>query len=113
MPSRRSPARARPATRAIGRAERPPRDAVSVDLAEGVPIHRERYPRDDGRGRKFGAINLAQGMPDFPAPAEIKQAACRAIEDDINQYAITWGAKNLREAIAEHAALAPRPQRRP
>jgi aminotransferase len=53
--------------------------------------------------RKFGAINLAQGMPDFPAPPEIKQAACRAIEDDINQYAITWGAKNLRQAIAEHA----------
>ncbi len=54
--------------------------------------------------RKFGAINLAQGMPDFPAPPEIKQAACRAIEDDINQYAITWGAKSLRQAIAEHAA---------
>jgi aminotransferase len=52
--------------------------------------------------RKHGAINLAQGMPDFPAPAAIKAAACRAIEDDINQYAITWGAKNLREAIAEH-----------
>ncbi len=54
--------------------------------------------------RKFDAINLAQGMPDFPAPAEIKQAACRAIEDDINQYAITWGSKSLREAVAEHAA---------
>ena len=53
--------------------------------------------------RKHGAINLAQGMPDFPAPAEIKAAACRAIENDINQYAITWGAKNLREAVAEHA----------
>ena len=53
--------------------------------------------------RKHGAINLAQGMPDFPAPREIKEAACRAIEDDINQYAITWGAKSLREAVAEHA----------
>ena len=53
--------------------------------------------------RKYGAINLAQGMPDFPAPPEIKAAACRAIEDDINQYAITWGAKNLRQAVAEHA----------
>jgi aminotransferase len=52
--------------------------------------------------RKHGAINLAQGMPDFPAPGVIKAAACRAIENDINQYAITWGAKNLREAIAEH-----------
>ena len=43
--------------------------------------------------RKFDAINLAQGMPDFPAPLEIKQAACRAIEDDVNQYAITWGSR--------------------
>lgn len=50
-----------------------------------------------------GAVNLAQGMPDFPAPAEIKAAACRAIEADINQYAVTWGARNLRHAIAEHA----------
>jgi aminotransferase len=54
--------------------------------------------------RKHGAINLAQGMPDFPAPSEVKAAACRAIQDDVNQYAITWGARNLREAIAEHVA---------
>jgi aspartate/methionine/tyrosine aminotransferase len=47
-----------------------------------------------------GAINLAQGFPDFPAPAEIKQAAQQAVGADINQYAITWGAKNLRNAIA-------------
>src|SRR6516225_5702490 len=53
---------------------------------------------------KYQAVNLAQGMPDFPAPAELKAAACRAIESDINQYAITWGSKNLREAVAEHAA---------
>jgi aminotransferase len=53
---------------------------------------------------KFGAINLAQGMPDFPAPQVIKDAACRAIQEDINQYAVTWGASELRSAIAEHAA---------
>ncbi len=46
------------------------------------------------------AVNLAQGMPDFPAPAEVKEAACRAILEDINQYAITWGAKRFRDAIA-------------
>ena len=46
------------------------------------------------------AINLAQGMPDFPAPPEIKEVACKAIMDDINQYAITWGAKRFRDAIA-------------
>jgi len=49
---------------------------------------------------RHNAINLAQGFPDFPAPAEIKLAAQQAIADDINQYAITWGARNLREAIA-------------
>jgi aminotransferase len=47
-----------------------------------------------------GAINLAQGYPDFPAPAEIKQAAVDAIMEDHNQYAITWGTKDLRESIA-------------
>ena len=49
---------------------------------------------------QYGAINLAQGFPDFSAPAEIKQAAQEAIAADVNQYAITWGAKNLRDAIA-------------
>jgi len=48
----------------------------------------------------YGAINLAQGFPDFPAPQEIKRAAQEAIAADINQYAITWGAKSLRQAIA-------------
>src|SRR5919108_2643203 len=46
------------------------------------------------------AVNLAQGFPDFPAPREIKESAQEAIAGDINQYAITWGAKNLRDAIA-------------
>ena len=46
-------------------------------------------------------INLAQGFPDFSAPEEMKEAACKAIRDNINQYAITWGSKNLRNAIAE------------
>ena len=48
-----------------------------------------------------GAVNLAQGMPDFPAPQEIKEIACRAIMSDVNQYAITWGAPRFRNAIAE------------
>ncbi len=45
------------------------------------------------------AVNLAQGFPDFPAPEEIKAAAQQAIDDDLNQYAVTWGAKPLRDAI--------------
>ena len=55
---------------------------------------------------QYNAVNLAQGFPDFPAPAEIKQAAQEAIAGDVNQYAITWGAKSLRNAIARqmHAA---------
>jgi len=47
------------------------------------------------------AVNLAQGFPDFPAPQVIKDAAAQAIADDINQYAITWGSKPFRDAIAE------------
>src|ERR1700737_4572786 len=48
----------------------------------------------------YGAVNLAQGFPDFPAPSEVKQAAQEAIAADVNQYAITWGAKSLSHAIA-------------
>jgi L-glutamine---4-(methylsulfanyl)-2-oxobutanoate aminotransferase len=48
-----------------------------------------------------GAMNLAQGYPDFPAPDFIKQAAIDAINADINQYAITWGSLRLRKAIAD------------
>jgi aminotransferase len=47
-----------------------------------------------------GGVNLSQGFPDFPAPAAIKAAACAAIDADVNQYAVTWGARPLREAIA-------------
>jgi aspartate/methionine/tyrosine aminotransferase len=46
------------------------------------------------------AVNLSQGFPDFSAPAEVKAAAIAAIQDDVNQYAVTWGARPLREAIA-------------
>jgi aspartate/methionine/tyrosine aminotransferase len=50
------------------------------------------------------AVSLAQGFPDFPAPAELKDAAAAAVHADINQYAITWGARPLREAIAAKTA---------
>ncbi|MBD0326366.1 MAG: aminotransferase class I/II-fold pyridoxal phosphate-dependent enzyme [Pyrinomonadaceae bacterium] len=49
---------------------------------------------------KYGAVNLSQGFPDFAAPEEIKRVAMQAIADDVNQYAITWGARDFREAIA-------------
>lgn len=50
---------------------------------------------------KYGAVNLGQGFPDFAAPDEIKQKAMEAIADDHNQYAITWGVKSFRDAIAK------------
>jgi len=48
---------------------------------------------------QHGAVNLSQGFPDFPAPELIKEAAARAVVADVNQYAITWGAKSLRDAL--------------
>lgn len=51
---------------------------------------------------QHGAVNLAQGFPDFPAPEEIKAAAQQAIADDVNQYSITWGAKPFRDAIRDY-----------
>jgi aminotransferase len=48
----------------------------------------------------YGGVNLSQGFPDFPAPDAIKAAACEAINGDVNQYAVTWGARPLREAVA-------------
>ena len=49
---------------------------------------------------KHGAVNLSQGFPDFPAPEDIKRKAMEAIAADVNQYAITWGSKDFRDAIA-------------
>ncbi|MDQ3132010.1 MAG: aminotransferase class I/II-fold pyridoxal phosphate-dependent enzyme [Acidobacteriota bacterium] len=49
---------------------------------------------------KYGAVNLGQGFPDFAAPEDIKQKAMEAIAGDHNQYAITWGVKSFRDAIA-------------
>jgi aminotransferase len=53
---------------------------------------------------EHGGINLAQGFPDFPCPPELKAAAKAAIDADVNQYAITWGAKDFRDAIAAKVA---------
>ncbi len=48
---------------------------------------------------KYGAVNLSQGFPDFSAPDDIKRKAMEAIENNVNQYAITWGSKDFRDAI--------------
>lgn len=51
--------------------------------------------------KKYDATNLAQGFPDFPCPPELKETACQAIMNDINQYPVTWGDPKFRDAIAE------------
>jgi aminotransferase len=51
-----------------------------------------------------GGVNLAQGFPDFACPQQLKDAAKQAIDDDVNQYAITWGAKAFRDGIAAKTA---------
>jgi aminotransferase len=73
----------------------------ALQLAARVTNFTESVIRDMTRlANRHNAINLAQGMPDFECPQEIKDAACRAIQDGFNQYAITWGSPLLREAIA-------------
>src|SRR5918995_6307654 len=50
--------------------------------------------------QQYGGVNLSQGFPDFAAPEAVKEAAVAAIRADINQYAVTWGTRAFREAIA-------------
>jgi aminotransferase len=69
----------------------------------------ERFTESVIRGmtrlcEQYGGVNLAQGFPDFPAPAELKEAAKRAIDADFNQYAVTWGTREFRQAIAAKMA---------
>jgi aspartate/methionine/tyrosine aminotransferase len=73
-------------------------------LAERVGHFSESVIREMTRlARQFDALNLGQGMPDFPAPQAIRDAACEAIQGGYNQYSITWGAPELRQAIAKKA----------
>src|SRR6476646_9573070 len=75
-----------------------------MKLADRVGHFSESVIREmTRRAARHGAINLGQGMPDFEPPQEIKDAACRAIQEGFNQYAITWGAPSLRRAIADKA----------
>ncbi|HEY4903063.1 MAG TPA: aminotransferase class I/II-fold pyridoxal phosphate-dependent enzyme [Candidatus Sulfotelmatobacter sp.] len=85
---------------------RDPSETRSRFLSDKVGQFTESVIRDMTRqAMLYGAVNLAQGFPDFPAPAEIKLAAQQAIEADVNQYAITWGAKKLRNAIAQKTGV--------
>ena len=78
---------------------------TSARLSEKAARFTESVIREMTRlALAHNAVNLSQGFPDFGAPEEIKAAAREAISRDINQYAITWGAKPLRNAIAEKFA---------
>jgi aspartate/methionine/tyrosine aminotransferase len=75
--------------------------AASPDLSSRAERFTESVIREMTRlALRHNAVNLSQGFPDFPAPAEIKRAAQDAIAADVNQYGITWGAKKFRDAIA-------------
>jgi aspartate/methionine/tyrosine aminotransferase len=88
----------KPADEGIAQAARRMLSAKAEQFTESVIREMTRL------AMQHGAVNLAQGFPDFAAPAEIKEAARAAIAADINQYAITWGAKDLRDAIVEKFA---------
>lgn len=50
---------------------------------------------------EYDAINLSQGFPDFDPPKEILNRLEQVAHEDYNQYAITWGAQNFRDALAK------------
>src|SRR6267154_1193165 len=77
---------------------------MPIDVSNKTRLFTESIIREmTRRALASGAVNLAQGFPDFAAPAELKEAAKRAIDEDYNQYAITHGSPNFRRAIADKA----------
>src|SRR5579884_630928 len=90
--------------------EAPEQSAVAVrERARFHSVRTERFSESVIRemtrlAARLEAVNLAQGFPDFPAPEALKQAASEALFADINQYAVTWGAKPLRDAVAHKYA---------
>src|SRR5580658_1038712 len=79
----------------LTRARRPPISSKAQKFTESVIREMTRLALE------HNAVNLAQGFPDFPSPEEVKEAAVQAIRADINQYEITWGAREFRRAVAE------------
>ncbi len=86
------------------KALRPPSAKTRVLVSPRVKLFTDSVIRDMTRlAAAHGAINMAQGYPDFPAPSALKAAAARAVKENHNQYEITWGSIELRAAIAEKA----------
>jgi L-glutamine---4-(methylsulfanyl)-2-oxobutanoate aminotransferase len=87
-------------------AHTPPRKVAGTPFFPARPSRADTFTESVIRemtrlALQHDAINLAQGFPDFPCPQELKTAACDALNADINQYAITWGAKDLRDTLAK------------
>jgi aspartate/methionine/tyrosine aminotransferase len=102
--ARKSPARAGKSSAKSALSK--PRPTARIFLSDKVSHFTESVIREMTRQAVlYGAVNLAQGFPDFSAPEEIKRAAQEAVAANVNQYAITWGAKNLRQAIARQMAV--------
>lgn len=82
-----------------------PRPASRLRVSRKAEQFAESVIREMTRvAQAHGALNLAQGFPDFPAPEALKEAAVQAIRADVNQYAVTWGAARLRAAIGSFMA---------
>ncbi|HVC27640.1 MAG TPA: aminotransferase class I/II-fold pyridoxal phosphate-dependent enzyme [Nitrososphaerales archaeon] len=83
---------------------RPPQSKIRELVSPRVQLFPDSVIREMTRlAAVHGAINMAQGYPDFAAPSVLKAAAARAVREDYNQYEITWGSTELRAAIAEKA----------
>ncbi len=86
------------------KAPRPPIAKARERVSPRVKLFADSVIREMTRlAAVHGAINMAQGYPDFPAPSALKAAAARAVKEDYNQYEITWGSTELRAAIADKA----------
>ncbi|MDQ1726298.1 MAG: aminotransferase, partial [Frankiaceae bacterium] len=86
-----------------------PIGAVTIGAAQRVSAKASTFTESVIRGmtrlaREHDAVNLAQGFPDFSCPPELKDAAKAALDADVNQYAVTWGAPDFRAAIAGKVA---------
>jgi aspartate/methionine/tyrosine aminotransferase len=78
---------------------------VSPFVADRVQAFPESVIRSMSRvAAQHGAVNLGQGFPDFDPPREVMEAAKKAIDDGFNQYAVTWGAPTLRQALSTKLA---------
>ena len=84
--------------------KRPPLRIDDPRVSDRVQSFPESVIREMTRvADQYGALNLSQGYPDFDPPVELVRAAKAAIDEGANQYSVTWGTAELREAISRKA----------